>query len=422
MTRRRRLLVVLYHYPPVSSVGASRWLAQAKYLRRLGHEVTILTTSAFGGLPDDAAAGVVRAYDVVAAPIVRRLLGRSAAPRTGMAVGEEKPAPTAITRLVVPDPTGASWAPWAAAAARRLVRERAIDCVVSSSPPESAHLVGLAAAGSVAWIADFRDGWTFEPMRPRFYTRLQHHLDERLEHRVVTRADRVLAVSRPLVDDFRRRFRVDAMHVPNAWDPELADEPAEDVPDLSRDRVSLVHTGAFTGAWGRDPRPLLQAVASLPEAYAAKLELVLAGPPQEARLVAEHGLAGRARHVGRLPRASALALQRRADVLVLVTSSYSGEATGKLAEYLGAGRPILALAEENEAARVVEDTGTGIAVSPDDPAGIAAALRDAAAGRLAERYAPRALEPYVFPGPAATVAAEVERALEARRARENAVR
>ena len=418
----RRLLVVLYHYPPVASVGASRWLAQAKYLRRLGHEVTIVTTSAFGALDDDAASSVVRAYDVVASLIVRRVLGRSAAPRAGVAVGEEKPAPDAITRLVVPDPTAASWAPWAAAAARRLVRERAIDCVVTSSPQESAHLVGLAVGGTTAWIADFRDGWTFEPMRPRFYTRFQHRLDERLERRVVTRADRVVAVSRPLVEDFRRRFGIDATHIPNAWDPELADEPAEDVPALCDDRVSLVHTGALTGAWGRDPRPLLRALRDPGERDADKLELVVAGPPEEARLLEEHGLRDRARHVGRLPRASALALQRRADVLVLVTSPYSGEATGKLAEYLGAGRPILALARGNEAARVVEETGTGVAVSPDDPDAIAAALRDAAAGRLAERYAPRALEPYVFPGSAARFAAEVERALEARRAREKAAR
>ena len=418
----RRLLVVLYHWPPVSSVGASRWLAQAKYLRRLGHEVTVLTTSAFGTSAEDEAEGVVRARDVVASRGVRRLLGRSPSPREGVAVGEERPAPPAVARLAVPDPTAASWAPFAAVAARRVVGEREIDCVITSSPQESAHLVGLAAARDAAWIADFRDGWTFEPMRPRFYTALQHRLDERLERRVVTRADRVLAVSRPLAVDFRRRFDVDAVHVPNAYDPDLEAEPAAEVPELSPDRISLVHTGALTGAWGRDPSPLRRALRDLPDADAKELQLVVAGPPEEARLLEEHGLAGRARHVGRLPRASALGLQRRADVLVLVTSPYSGEATGKLAEYLGARRPILALAAGNEAARVVEETGTGVAVSPGDPAAITAALRDAASGRLAERFAPRELEPYSFPGSAATVAAEVERALEVRRTREETAR
>ena len=415
----RRLLIVLYHWPPVASVGASRWLAQAKYLRRIGHEVSILTTSAFGTRPDDEAEAVVRARDVVASPLVRRFLGRTRAPREGVALGEEKPAPAWVSRLVVPEPTVASWAPFAAAAARRLVRERAIDCVITSSPQESAHLVGLAAARNAAWIADFRDGWTFETMRGGFYTRVQHRLDERLERRVVRGADRVVAVSRPLVEDFRRRFGVDAAHVPNAWDPELAHETAADVPELDPGRVSLVHTGALTGAWGRDPAPLLRALGDLDD---DRLELVLAGPPEEARLVAEHGLEGRARHVGRLPRWAALALQRRADVLVLVTSRHTYEAPGKLAEYLGAGRPILALAQEGEGARVVEETGTGVAVSPDDPAAIVAALREAAAGRFAERYAPRALERYLFPASAEMMAAEVERAVEARRARENAAR
>lgn len=410
----RRILVALYHHPPASSVGAARWLAQAKYLRRLGHEVTILTTNALGSLPDDESSGVVRAPDVVANRAVRRLLGRPAAPRPGTAPGDEKPAPDFVVRSVIPDPTAASWLAGALVTARRLLRERRIDCLVTSSPPESAHLIGLALRGRVPWIADFRDGWTFEAIRPAFYTGLQHRLDARLEAAVVTRADGLLAVSEPLADDFRTRFGVEAVAVPNAWDPELADEPAGPLPELDPERVTLVHTGALTGAWGRDPGPLLDAIRELGD---RRLDVVLAGPAKEAELVSRYGLAGLARHVGRLPRGTALALQRRADALLLVTSPHSGEATGKLAEYLGAGRPIIALAEDNEAARIVAETGAGVVVSPNDSAGIRAALEAAGKGQLP--YEPRALECYVFPAPAEAVAAEVERAV---RARANAVR
>jgi glycosyltransferase involved in cell wall biosynthesis len=410
----RRILVVLYHFPPASSVGATRWQAHAKYLRRLGHEVTILTTNALGSEPDDEENGVVRAPDVVANPAVRRLLGRSPTPRAGTAPGDEKAAPSPVVRLAVPDPTAPSWAVSAAAVARRLVRERRIDCVVTSSPPESAHLVGLALRGRVPWIADFRDGWTFESIRPRFYTGLQHRLDAWLEARVVSRADRVLAVSEPIAADFRERLGVDAVHLPNAWDPELAGESAGPVPEVDPNRVTLVHTGALTGAWGRDPGPLLDALRELGD---ARLDVVLAGPESEAALVPRHGLEGIARHVGRLPRPAALALQRQADALLLVTSPHSGEATGKLAEYIGAGRPIVALAKDNEAARIVEETGTGLTVDPADPEAIRAALRRAAEGTLP--YEPRGLERYLFPAPAEAVAAEVERVI---RARESAVR
>ncbi len=55
-------------------------------------------------------------------------------------------------------------------------------------------------------------------------------------------------------------------------------------------------------------------------------------------------------------------------------------ATGKLFEYLDAGRPVLVLGEETEAARIVSETGTGDAVSATDPASIADGLRRFSAG------------------------------------------
>ena len=65
-----------------------------------------------------------------------------------------------------------------------------------------------------------------------------------------------------------------------------------------------------------------------------------------------------------------VALQRRADCLLLITGRDSSEATGKLFEYLAAGRPLIALAADNEAARIVESTGTGVVWSgPSDPGG-----------------------------------------------------
>ena len=42
------LLLVAYFYPPCRDTGAQRPAAMAKYLRRLGHRVTVLTTSAYG--------------------------------------------------------------------------------------------------------------------------------------------------------------------------------------------------------------------------------------------------------------------------------------------------------------------------------------------------------------------------------------
>jgi glycosyltransferase involved in cell wall biosynthesis len=424
VSRPRRLLVVVYPYPPMPSSGSNRWLAMAKYLRRLGHDVTVLTTSAFGPLDDDREAGVVRVADLTANARLRKAFRRPPLPgATTETPAVHEPPPDPFMRVLVPDPYVISWTPQVAWTARRLVRERGIDCIVTSSPYESTHLVGLTCPRRVAWIADFRDGWRFDPWRPPFYLRAQTALDGFLERTVVTRADRVLAATRPIAEDLERRLGVAARYVPNGWDPDLEDDiRAASPPPLDPERVSIVHTGLLRGAWGRDPGPLMQALRRVLDhdpAIAARLEFVLAGraDPDEERMLQAYCLGDFVRRVGHLPRASALALQRRADVLLLVTSPNVSEATGKLFEYLAAGKPILALADGNEAARIVTETRTGAAVPPDDVEAIARALRDAATGRLAEAYEPRNLETFRYPAPAEEVAEEVERAVERRSAR-----
>jgi glycosyltransferase involved in cell wall biosynthesis len=422
----RRILVITYPYPPMPSVGGNRWLAMAKYLRRKGHRVDILTTSAFGSLPDDdAAAGVHRSRDLIAADWLRRLLRRPPLPKVGEAAAVDKPAPGALTRLLVPDFRVATWAPFATRRARRLIRQRRHDCVITTSAYESTHLIGLALGRArPAWIADFRDGWTFHSWRDPFPTALQRRLDVRLERAVVESADRTIVVERQVGEDLRQRLGVEAGYAPNGWDPDLAREAERaSPPQLDERRFTLLHTGKLTGGWGRDPGSLFDALRRVREqdpGLGEQLQLVLAGrlDSAEQRLIDQAQLGPMLRHVGMLTRAQSLALQRRADVLVLITSpTLVWELPGKFFEYVGAGRPILALAQDNEAARIVQETETGWTVPPDDVDAIAATLRRVLDEGAAMHPDRSRLAPYIYPAPAAVVEAEVERAIAARNAR-----
>jgi glycosyltransferase involved in cell wall biosynthesis len=318
-----------------------------------------------------------------------------------------------LTRFLVPDAFLLSWAPMALRAAWAALRERPADCVITSSPNESTHLVGLALRRRFghAWIADLRDGWTFERFLPDFPTRAQRSLNAALERAVVRRADAVTAATRPIADDLRRRHGVPVEHVPNAWDPDLEPPPPE---PPRNGHVRLVHTGMLSGAWGRDPGALFAALRRLldeePELQ-ERLRVVVAGTLSESdeRSIAREGLDGVVSSVGYVPRSEALQLQRGADALLLVTSRHAGEATGKVFEYLAAGRPIVALAAGNEAARIVEETGTGVAVDPADPEAVLGALRSAVRGEL--RYEPHGLEDYRQPAPALRIAEIAGRAV-----------
>jgi glycosyltransferase involved in cell wall biosynthesis len=341
-------------------------------------------------------------------------------------MGEPEP-PRLIADVLVPDAHVLGWNPAAALAARRLVRHSLIDCVITSGPPHSTHLIPLALGRRrPAWIADFRDGWRFESLRGRWPLPGQSALDGFLERKVASKADLAIGVTRPISDDLAGRLGARSAWVPNAWDPDLEESVSRAaVPRLDPDAVNIVHAGKLyiEGSRRRDPGPLGPALGLLRERRpdaARRLRILVAGRPDptEDRYLRELDPASMIRHVGQLPHDSMLALERRADALLLVTApELRSLATGKLFEYLAAGRPIIALARGNEAARIVEETGTGVTVPLDDTEAVARAFEAIMDGKLTERYAPHDLDPYVYPAPARRVAELVEQAIAERAAR-----
>jgi len=413
----RSILFVAYFYPPCPDTGAHRPAAMVKYLRRAGHRVTVLTTSAYGEEPGET--------DVVRAADLQRLRARLRGHDRVQGMFESNTysgRPHVLSRVLVPEPLVAAWTPFAIRRARRLQADRGFDCVITSSPPESAHLVGRALARrGVPWVADVRDAWNFEPLRPRFPTAAQRRLDERLERSLLGEADSVTVVSRPVAEDLRERIGVESMLVPNGWDPDLVPENGGGLGGatnvLDPGRVSLLYTGRF-GSYGRDPAPLVRALRDLAASepgIAGRLELAIAGPVTDAelRLLGSDVSPARISLLGALPRADALRLQRRADALLLLAARERSQlANLKLFEYLAAGRPILALAAGTEAGRIVLETGAGEVVPSSDVAAIREALRRAAAGDLTPPD-PSALTRYSYPAAAERMAAAVEQAISA---------
>jgi glycosyltransferase involved in cell wall biosynthesis len=417
----RSILLAAYFYPPCKDTGAHRPATMAKYLRRLGHDVTVLTTRAYGQLPDDAEKGVERTAD---AQLWRaRLHGRD---RIDALYDSDRYSgrPHPLSRVIVPEPLAVAWAPFARAQARRLEHAKGFDCVITTSPPESIHGIGASLQRrGVPWLADVRDAWTFEPLRPAFPTALQQRLDARLERRRLSAADAVVCVSRPAAEDLEHRLGIRPLLVPNGWDPDLAPEadrqPDEAAALLDPERTSLVYTGRF-GSFGRDPRPLIEALEMLATSdpgAAAKLELVVAGPlteDEDALLASARVEPARIVRTGSLPRAEALALQRAADALLLLASSRRSQlANFKLFEYMAAGRPILALASGTEAGRIVAEAG-GEVVSADEPAAIASVLARLAQGDVSAPSS-NARAAYSYPALAERMAEAVETAIARRR-------
>jgi glycosyltransferase involved in cell wall biosynthesis len=281
-----------------------------------------------------------------------------------------------------------SYAGWArrarAAAARRLARGD-VRALLTSSPPDSVHLAGLALAraGARPWIADFRDPWIGAHFR-RPPTPWHASRQRAAERAVVAGADLVLAASATHAGDLRAMRTADGTplarrveHLPNGFEPVAGDGVA---PDPAPGTFAMVFTGTLSLM--PDTRLFLAALARFlarrPDAR-DRVHVRLAGPydvddEDRARTL---GLADVVRFPGPLDRAATRALQRRADLLLLWKPHGPGYRTmvpGKLYEYLDSGRPVLALLDPRDEAGALAARGGAELVAPGDVDRLAATL------------------------------------------------
>jgi glycosyltransferase involved in cell wall biosynthesis len=377
----RSVLLVAQLAPPSPLIAARRVAGLTKYLARLGYRISVLTSRISGDGPIEGAFEVFRTGDLMASPLNWRR--RQFAALSGRNEGTYA-RPSRLEAVVVPDIALFSWLPLALPRALSLARSRGFDCVITTSPPPSVHLVGRSLrASGIRWIAELRDGWTFEPPRAAWPFATQQRLDRALEAAVLKRADAAVAVTEPIAADLRRRLHLDARVITNGFDSEESRDKrdgSEPEPLLAAGKHSFVHTGRI-GVTGTELEPLLAALRLLrteePE-VSDRIEVVLAGPLSEveAKQLDSPDLSDLIRVVGVLPRRQTLSLQRAADTLLVITQGdrRNSVATGKLFEYLAADRPVLVLGDETEAARIVTQSRSGFGTSAEDPEAIARAL------------------------------------------------
>jgi glycosyltransferase involved in cell wall biosynthesis len=378
-----KLLLVSLYWPPAGGGGVQRPLKFAQYLPALGIETHVLAPDDPKWIHEDAElraptqAWVHRARYV--GPKGRKpaeeLHGKEG---VGRAVVLAK---LASRRLLVPD-ENVSWNLTAIPAAIRIARSEGIDVVLTTSPPNSIHLVGAAVqrATDAKWVADLRDSLVAHPHRrtESFAVRAKEKVSDGVAHLVARRADAITCVSEAIADEargFDPRGRVAT--ISNGCD---FDDFAG-LPYTPGERFRITHTGSFFGK--RDPRPFLTALA---ESGHEDVVVRFLGDFRAAdyEWAKRLELGDRLELIPYASRQTALQLQRDSDALLLLIPEASGRGkgvlSGKVFEYLAAERPILAaVPPDGAAADLIRETGAGVVAPPDD----VAALREALDGLIA---------------------------------------
>jgi len=377
-----RVLAILYCYPPLLVPAAICYLKLVLGLRQKGVDVEILTItpesfSAPGGvvLRDTELARVAPA-DVVE--------HRFTSPETSLAVRALKRFDR--RRRVVYrwlEPKKREWL-WPAARFLRRQDLRRFDVILSCSQPHANHLLGmdLQRRTGLPWVAYFSDPWSDNPYAMFASENAARH-NRKLEDRVLASADRVLFTS----DEMRKL--VLARHpvleerktgvLPHAFVPEWYG-PETQLAGNGK-HVRMLHTGHFYGP--RTPAPLFEALARLRARKDLAHELVLTSygtmPDEHIERARKLGLEQTLRLEATVPYLESLALMRAHDILLLVDAKLSHWSESvflpsKLVDYLGAGKPVVAITpREGASARVVRETG-GTVCDIEDPAGIDRAL------------------------------------------------
>lgn len=377
MSRRKKLLMVAYHFPPVKvSSGIQRTLKFCTYLREHGWDPLILTISP-------------RAYETSSPEQLNEIPDDVVVER---AFGLDTSRHLAIKGRYLhwmgqPD-RWVSWWPAAVWTGMRLIKKYQPDAIFSTYPIATAHLIGLSLSrrSGLPWIADFRDSMT-EADYPS--DALTWKVRRRLEAASVKQCAKALFTTEPTRAMYAERYPELSSSkwavIENGYDEDNfldAEAGLTAVPLGKPGQLTLVHSGILY-PMERDPRAFFAAIKQLKDSgviNASGLQIILRATgsddlyrPQLAALNLddivhlEPAIAYR----------DALREMLQADGLLLFQGKgCNHQIPAKIYEYYRSGKPILSLVDAGGiSARMLVDAGAQDQADIADIQSIASAMQ-----------------------------------------------
>lgn len=382
-----RLLVVSFAFPPFNSIGGVRVGKTVKYMLDFDHDVRVITAR-------NQPFRQTLPLEIPSEKIIysRWLTARRQATSSptsnetkayvnGNSQGKARLKSALKQALSYPYKTlldfpdsNIGWLPFAERSATRLFETWKPELIFASSPPPTSLLVAhrLHKKYGIPWVADLRDLWIDHP----YYDQpgWRKVIEERLERRVLSSAAGMVTVSEPLAETLKMKYGKRAAVVLNGFDP--ADYPESSEVPFDDGRLNILYMGMiYPGK--RDPSPLFEALERLgPSASRVRVRFYGFFLESIRPLVERYNVGHLVEVNPPVPYRDSLRMQTEADILLLLLwtdPTERGVYTGKLFEYMGARRPILAVGGvETVAADLIRERRVGVVVQ--DPAEIAAQI------------------------------------------------
>jgi glycosyltransferase involved in cell wall biosynthesis len=389
----KKVLIIVYYWPPSGGSGVQRWMYFAKYLSDFGIIPIVLTVS-----PDKASykdwdqsncemVKDVRTYTTNTFELIKLYsFATSGSTTKGIPQGHVgankhglfgKISSFIRGNIFIPD-ARIGWKFFAVKEAFKIIRKEKIDLIITSGPPHSTHLIGkkLKKKLGVTWVADFRDPWSelyYNKDLPR--TGWAKKLDEKLERQVLERSDMVLTIGPSLQKLLSAKVpgQKDKFHyILNGYDRDAMMKIKAEPDGLFK----ITFIGQFALA-----QPYEGIIRSLElfckdhEDEAGKLKICLAGTFDDFILKQFQKLPGiLVEYYGRIQHLDALKLMKYSQLLLNSLAEVEASKiliSGKLMEYISTGNPILCIGDpEGDAARLLKTLSNSKMFAKDDIAGI----------------------------------------------------
>jgi glycosyltransferase involved in cell wall biosynthesis len=373
-----KVLVIAYYFPPMGLSGVQRTLKFVKYMKDFNWDPTVLTTSDTGyyahdnSLMAEAEAANIKIVRVDGADINSRLAKK----------GTMKMPPEYIRKVLsrisntffIPD-NKRGWCKKAIKTARELLKNEHFNLIFVSAPPFSSinMAVKLKKEFNLPLVIDYRDLW-FGNQFAFYPTPLHKFIHKRMEYIALKTADKVIATNRKMKEKMINRYKFlsfeDIFIIPHGYDPQdfinLLPEKREN------NKMRLTYAGIFYEFI--TPKYFLRAFKELtierPD-VAFNIELHFLGflRNENKKLIRKLGLQEFVKEFGYLDHKEALIKIMSSDILWMMVGRGRNADTissGKLYEYFGTRKPIIASLPEGALKTAAEEYKASFITAPDD--------------------------------------------------------
>jgi len=391
----KNLLIISYFFAPLNSTGSLRILRFIKYLPLYGWNVTILTGDwrkgkNFFPLDREFYKEIPEGVKILRTPLFdfkyfyRKLITLVKSPykkdKNIYTKSKLKKFKTFIFNWLFPD----YCFPWILLAifkAYREIKKRKIDIIFATAPPWTDFFVGyiLSKLTGKRLVLDYRDIWTFSKISglPTF---LHKWLARNLEKKIIKRSSWVIGVTQPIINSFKKispEFKEKFVFIPNGFVKEWVKSYSEE----KRDKLRIIYAGTLYKK--RSPKTFLQGLNLLlkekPD-IRKNIEIIFIGADYEGELkkwIKICELEDIVSYKGYFSIRDARKLMAYSDILLLLISpEYREELTGKIFEYIQAGKPILGIVPNGEASRFIQEAKIGFVADINDPVNIKTILKE----------------------------------------------